>query len=233
MPPPAAAPKPGVQRPHWRDVLATSMSTYLPATLMALLAAGTWWLVRNTPVPQAPREPRPVQHEIDYEMQRFTVRRFTADGLQRAIVEGSTLRHYVDDDSSEIDAVRVRGIDEVGRRMRAQAARGHANSGQTEVKLTGQARVVREALANPDPTAERKLGDGQLELLGETLWIYPEAQRVRSDEPVTVLTESGRVDAGSLEYYGRQGVTQMGGGVRGHYQEPPRPAALPPARGAR
>ena len=39
---------------HWR--LRQAISAYLPLLLMAMLALGTWWLVQNTPSPEAPRE---------------------------------------------------------------------------------------------------------------------------------------------------------------------------------
>lgn len=32
------------------------LSIYLPVLLMGLLALGTWWLVRNAPMPQLPAE---------------------------------------------------------------------------------------------------------------------------------------------------------------------------------
>ena len=41
----------------WYHLLLQGVSSYLPLLLMAFLAAGTWWLVRNTP-PRLARAPK-------------------------------------------------------------------------------------------------------------------------------------------------------------------------------
>ena len=72
---------------------------------MALLALGTWWLVRNTPrARRAARRPAPPRHEPDYSMRGFTVQRFAPDGALRVQIEGDALRHYPDTDTLEIDS---------------------------------------------------------------------------------------------------------------------------------
>lgn len=209
----------------WRDGLSSS----LPLVLMGLLAAGTWWLVRHTPQPDAPRRAAAPTHEVDYQMSRFEARRYGSDGTQRAVVAGDVMRHYADDGSVEIDAVRARGTDNDGRRIHATALRGISNADNTELRLLGQAHVVRDAVdaaasapqgAATEASSSRKTSDGRTELLGEALWLYPNEQRVRSDIAVTLLSETGRIDAGSLDYDGRSGVAQMGHGVRGQYNTP-------------
>ena len=54
------------------------LSIYLPVVLMGLLALGTWWLVRNAPMPQLPAIDRPVKHQPDYFMKSFSVKTFDA-----------------------------------------------------------------------------------------------------------------------------------------------------------
>lgn len=199
----------------WREGLSSS----LPILLMGVLAAGTWWLVRNTPQPDAPRRAEAPKHEVDYEMRQFVARRYAADGAQRAVVEGQVLRHYADDESIEIDAVRARGTDTQGRHIHASAQRGVSDADSTEIQLLGQAHVVRDA-ANvaADASAPRKAIDGRLELQGEALWFYPDEQRVHSDTPVLMTSEDGQITAGTLDYDARLGVAQMGQGVRGQYR---------------
>jgi lipopolysaccharide export system protein LptC len=210
----------------WRDGLSSS----LPLVLMGLLAAGTWWLVRHTPQPDAPRRAAAPAHEVDYQMSRFEARRYGSDGTQRAVVSGDVMRHYADDGSVEIDAVRARGTDNDGRRIHATALRGISNADNSELRLLGQAHVVRDPVnaeagaSQAVATSSRKTSDGRTELLGEALWLYPNEQRVRSDIAVTLLSETGRIDAGSLDYDGRSGVAQLGHGVRGQYAAPPQAA---------
>ena len=53
--------------PRWRALpwparVLDAVAAYLPLLVMALLALGSWWLVKNTPLPQAAREPAPARH---------------------------------------------------------------------------------------------------------------------------------------------------------------------------
>lgn len=207
-------------RIDWRALGATALSTYLPATLMAVLAAGTWWLVRQTPMPGAPATPSAPRHVVDHEMRRFSAHRFAPDGSRRAVVQGERLRHYMDDGTSLIDAPRVHARDLQGRRLNARAQKGWLSSDQSEVKLLGGALVEREAWTPPDRPAQA--GDGPLTLSGEALVLYPSEQRVRSALPVSVVGPGLHMQAGGMDHDGRTGQTQLSGGVRGRYDPPPR-----------
>ncbi|HEX2540783.1 MAG TPA: LPS export ABC transporter periplasmic protein LptC, partial [Caldimonas sp.] len=82
-----AGPEPVAAAP-WYLRLLDLASAYLPLILMAVLAGGTWWLVRNAPPDERRVEaPAPV-HEPDYVMTRFVVQRFGADGALRTQIEG-------------------------------------------------------------------------------------------------------------------------------------------------
>ncbi len=61
---------------------------YLPVLVMGVLALGTYWLVRSTPVsgPQVPERVR--GHEPDYFMHGFKVKTFDATGRLRSEVAG-------------------------------------------------------------------------------------------------------------------------------------------------
>mgnify|MGYP003525128348 CR=1 FL=1 len=100
-------PPPRPRQPFWWH-LGQFISAYLPLILMALLALATWWLVRNTPRPDEPREAAPLRHEPDYTMQGFTLQRFAADGALRVQVQGAQMRHYPDTDTLEIDEPMIR-----------------------------------------------------------------------------------------------------------------------------
>ena len=69
-------------RPRSRQRLWDQVSIYLPVLLMALLAAASYWLLRATPEALEPPPERPVTHEPDYFMQRFSVKVFDASGAR-------------------------------------------------------------------------------------------------------------------------------------------------------
>jgi lipopolysaccharide export system protein LptC len=198
-----------VHRP-WPLRLIELVSAYLPLLLMSLLALGTWWLVKNTPLPDGARVEVPARHEPDYTMTRFTVQRFTAEGTLRAQLEGDEMRHYPDTDTLEVDNVRVRSIAPNGRVTLATAQRALGNGDATEVQLLGGAHVTREAVA----------GEDAIEFRGEFLHVFLATERVRSHLPVTVTRGATVVRGEGLEYDNLAGLLQLKGRVRATFAVP-------------
>ena len=207
----AHAPAPVTRAPLSARIV-EQVSAYLPLLLMALLALGTWWLVKNTPMSEVERAAAPPRHEPDYTMSRFTVRRFAADGQMRAQIEGDTLRHYPDTDTVEIDNVRIRAVAPDGHVTLADARRALANGDASEVQLQGGAHVVREAMN----------GEVPVEFRGEFLHAFLNTERVRSHLPVTVTQGGAEVQADAMDYDNLDRVVQLKGHVT---------ATFPPARG--
>ncbi len=190
LPPPAV---PAIATPPqpWRYRVMEALSAYLPLLLMVLLALGTWWLVKNTPVAGEEVVAGPPRHEPDYEMRNFAVQRYTPQGPLRAQLEGDALRHYPDTDTIEIDNVRMRAVGSDGRITVATARRAISNGAATEVQLLGGAEVVREATAT-DPV---------INFRGEFLHAFLDTERVQSHLPVIVTQGTAQVRAeGGMEY---------------------------------
>ena len=120
---PLAAPAPARPLSHWPRRVLDAASAYLPLMLMALLALGTWWLVKNTPLFENARAAAPLTHDPDYTMSQFMVQRFGPDGAMRVQIEGDEMRHYPDTDTLEIDNPRIRAIGPDGRVSVATAKR--------------------------------------------------------------------------------------------------------------
>ncbi len=179
-------------------------SSYLPLFLMALLALGTWWLVRNTPVLEAPRAAAPPRHEPDYTMSSFLVQRFGDDGAMRAQLEGDSLRHYPDTDTLEVDNARLRAVAPDGRVTVATARLALSNGDGSEVQLKGGANVVRGGLGKEAP----------LEFNGEFLHFFAATERVRSHLPVVVTQGGTEIRADTLDYDHLDRVMQLHGRVR-------------------
>ena len=56
------------------------LAVYLPLILMGLMAMGTYWLVRNSPVMGEIEQEAPPRHVPDYFMRDFSVKVFAEDG---------------------------------------------------------------------------------------------------------------------------------------------------------
>lgn len=190
----------------WRRAL-DQFSIYLPVALMGVLALGTYWLVKNSPVPAEAQAERPVRHEADYFLRQFAVKTFDNSGRLKSEVRGRELRHFPDSDTVEIDAVRIQSFDDQGRLTTATANRALSNSDGTQVRLMGQARVVREAVDGS--------GLPRLEFRGEFLDAFLNEEKVRSHLPVELLRGADRFTADTLAYDNVARVAQLQGRVRG------------------
>lgn len=197
------------------------LSVWLPALLMVLFALGTWWLVRNTPkLPDASAE-RPVSSAPDYFMRDFSVRVFDPDGRLKSELIGVEGHHFPATDTLEVQNPRMRSIDETGRLTTATARRGESNGDGSEIKLYGDAHVVRE----PHQRSRGEI-DPRMEFRGEFLHAFVDEDRVSSDQPVELWRGPNRFTGDTLEYDNRTGVGHLQGRVRGVLQ----PASTRPSK---
>lgn len=203
-----------------RDAL-DRVTIYLPVILTALLALGTYWLVQNAPKLLAPAGKEVPTHEPDFFMRGFVIKNFLPSGELRSELFGKEGRHYPDNDTMEVDHVRLRAISPEGLTTRATADRGLSNGDGSEVQLFGNAVVVREAANLSGGRAAPRL-----EFRGDFLHAYIDTERVTSNKPVTLIRGTDRFTADTLDYDNLSGVANLQGRVRGQLM----PSAAPPAR---
>ncbi len=190
--PSAAGPR-RLSRQHLWD----QVSIYLPVLLMALLAVASYWLLRATPEVPEPQPERPLAHEPDYVMQRFSVKAFDASGALRSEIFGAEARHYPDTRTVEIDNARIRSVGAGGQLTTATAQRIISNDEQTAFTLAGDAVVIREA-GRPDQVGAAP----RLEFRGEAIQVFANPERVTSDRPVLLVRGNDRLQADTLDYQG-------------------------------
>lgn len=186
------------------------LSTWLPALLMMLFALGTWWLVRNAPkFPDAAQQAL-VSPEPDYFMRQFSVRSFDADGRLKSELTGAEGHHFPVSDTLEVTQPRMRSYDQQARPTLATARRAVSNGDGSEVRLYGDARVVREAMPRADGGITPRM-----EFHGEFLHAFVDEERVSSDQPVELRRGSSRFTGNQFDYDHKSGVAQLKGQVRG------------------
>lgn len=191
-------------------VFGDRMTLYLPIILMGLLALGTYWLVRSTPLLLLHTQEAQVRHEPDYFMRNFSVKSFDGAGRLKTEVLGTDARHFPDSDTLDVDLVRIRSYGDAGRLTTATARSAVTNADATEVQLFGEARVVRE------PTAD-KMAQAQprMEFRSEFLHAFMDTERFLSDRPVELLRGSDRFTADSMEFDNIKRVMDLKGRVKG------------------
>jgi lipopolysaccharide export system protein LptC len=186
------------------------LSLYLPLILMGVFALGTYWLVRSTPLLMQAEQEAPARHEPDYFMHKFSVKTFDGTGRLKSEVRGTDARHFPDTDTLEIDSVRIRSFNEDGRLTTATARRALTNADASEVQLYGDARVIREPVAD-------KAGQPQprLEFRGEFLHAFMNTERVISHKPVELIRGNDVFTSDSMDFDNLDRVMQLKGRVKG------------------
>lgn len=187
------APQPR-RRPAWHVRLRDALSTYLPLLLMALLALGTWWLVKHTPSFAPAPAPKEVRRAPDSVMSGFAIERFDRTGRLRVRVDGAVMRHFPDTDRYEIEEARIRATAPDGRETVAVARKALANGDLSEVQLQGGAQVT-QAGAQGQP----------LSIRSEFLHAFLVTERVVTHLPVQVMDGANELRAAALSYdHGRR-----------------------------
>ncbi len=185
---------------------------YLPLGVMALLAMGSWWLVRSMPeLWRAPLAPT-ARTAPDYHFARFTTETFDAQGQRTHRLSGDEARHYPDSDELHIDRVRLASRNAAGQELLAEAQRGIVTGDGERVTLIEQVVLVRPALGQAP----------RLELRGEQVVALQKEQRLLSERPVQLLRGTDRFSAQTMDVNLQSGQHRLSGRVRGELQ--PRPA---------
>ena len=196
----------------WRGVrrAADRAAVYLPLVLMGLVALGTYLLARNTPVFLPASEPAAPTHVPDYFLRDFTVRSFDAKGRLKSEVSGTEGRHYPDTDTLEIDQPRMRSYNARGQVTVATARRALSNGDGSEVQLFGDAVVTRQS--GTDTSGRRT---PRVEVRGEFLHFFADAERLTSNRPVVLERDADRFTGDSLDFTNLDQQLQLSGRVRG------------------
>ena len=181
-------------------------SIYLPVLLMAMLAMGTWWLVRNAPRPLQSNVDQVVSDAPDYIMENFSVHQFDGKGRLQSVMTGAQARHFPKTDTLEVDEVRTRSITLNGMVTTTSANRGISNSDSSEVQLVGNAKVERVQPQQPNLTTRYS---------GEFLHAWTNEERVVSHLPVEITRGNNQFTGERMQYDNLSQVIELNGRVKG------------------
>lgn len=184
------------------------LSLYFPLLVMALLAMGSWWLLRLMPEVWNGSAERPQRKDPDYHLEHFSTQVFDATGRRTRQVGGEKARHYPDTDELHIDEVQFSAVNEAGAEVTGTARQGIATGDGERVTLIGQVHVISPAHGTTP----------RVEFRGERLVAWVKTQRLRSDERVEIWRDRDRFDAQGLDFDMKTGQYQLNGRVRGVLQ---------------
>jgi lipopolysaccharide export system protein LptC len=185
--------------------LLDALSLYLPLIVVAMLASGSWWLVRSIPALTSPEANKPVRQEPDYRLSDFSVKSFNATGQMTREITGKKAQHFPATENLQIEEIRIFAQNDNGSRMSAQALQGVASDDGTQVTLVGQAQAIQHAQENRP----------QIELRGERLVALPDEDRVLSDDLVHITRGRDVFTANTMNFNSNTGEYVLQGRVRG------------------
>lgn len=184
------------------------VSNWTPLALMALLALFTTWLVRQTPLPEAPRGELLQRVKPDYEMRGFELQRFGTDGGSRAWLRGDVLRHYPQGDRIEIDGLRMRARAEDGSWLLAEAAQAEGPLDGSLLTLKGGVLVRRYAPGvDPDAATAAPL----MRLATAELRVEERGERLSSRSATEVLTPQSQMKVAGFRYEHSKNLLRFSG----------------------
>lgn len=191
----------------WRNAWEKA-TLYLPIALMAILALGSWWLVRNAPSAPRSEQTAIASQEPDYSMQNFMVKDFDAAGRMQSEMRGVRADHFPHNDTFEVQMVDMTGFAADGSTTHAQGNKGISNADASEVQLWGDAVVVRTPAKNAPA----------MRFEGEFLHAWTQEEKVRSHLPVVITRGKDQFKGDSLAYDNVSQAVEMQGRVRGVIQ---------------
>ena len=153
---------------------------------------------------------KPVQHDVDYFMRKFTIKSFDEVGILRSEVKGLEGRHYADTDTLEIDQPRILSISDLGRHVTSSSIRALSNADGSEVQLFGDARVVRDPVRGVDGEVMPRM-----EFRGEFLYAFVKEERVKSHLPVVLTRGADQFSGDTFAYNNVTGIAELKGRVKG------------------
>lgn len=169
--------KPAHKRTAHRGRLATIM------TLGVAFALGSFWLVQVINQGDLGRQGEGLQNEPDYIVEQFSFVRMTPAGKPRYIVSGDKLTHRPVGDISDVERPVVQNMATVRQGMTMHAQRGRIDHGKNVVDLAGKVEVERPA----SPGVKR------LTMKTEQLTVFPDEERMTSDQEVTMTLGTASV----------------------------------------
>lgn len=179
-----------------------SGASLFPLVVLALLAGLTFWLERATQVDDAGRRSRE-RHDPDFFVERFTARRFDANGhLQHTLVAAKML-HFPDDDSTDVLAPQLTYNGERPTVVTARSA--WLDRDAKHIRLDNDVRIVRSGAARTPDTV----------IATSVLHVIPDDEYAHTEAPVTITQGKSVIHGIGLKADNKTQTAVLAGPVRG------------------
>ena len=184
---------------------------YVPVVLMGVLAMLSYWLVKNTPDIETSKTRVLQKHEIDYELNLFSVKSYRRDGQLQSLILGERARHYADTETLEIEMPQLQVLDLNHNKTTATSTQAISNADGSELQMIGSAVLIKTQKVELN-IPKREV----FELRSEYLNFQMDKDVVRSHMPVQIKKGASTFNALSMDYDNLNQTLNLKGKVRGH-----------------
>lgn len=155
------------------------------ASMAVVGALFSWWLSESTqdvrPILANPNGTR----EIDYRIHGFEVTRMTPAGIPAHTLTADTLRHFTDDDTTELENPHLTVYQDAEPPWEIDAEQAWVSADRSIVLLTGEVIIDRAGGTKTPPTT----------IFTRDLRVQPQEDYAETDEAVRVETDVDWLDA--------------------------------------
>lgn len=191
---------------QWAQLRRTldSLTLYVPLIIMAMMALGSWWLVRSLPTLESTDVVRPVRTEPDYRLENFSVKTFDKSGQLTRQILGASATHFPQSNELHILRIQMFAQNETGIQFNAQADKGISSNNDQQFDLIGHVQAMRQADSSTPLTRMR----------GERLTSLINEDRLVSSLPVEITRDRDVFTSDTMDFNTRTGQYLMQGRVR-------------------
>jgi len=181
-----------------------------PIAILSVLALLTAWINHMVQPPQAKLDGSG-RHDPDYIISNFVTSQTDINGILRYKLAAVEMRHFPDDDSTDLQRPRYTQFSVDKPYIQAEALRGYITSDGEQVQLVDNVKVTRQAFADK----------GEMTIETEYLNILPNQDLVRTDSPVVIRQAPKTVIyATGMTYAKNTRTVTLLHRVRAHYEKP-------------
>lgn len=158
------------------------------AAIVILAAGFSWWLNQDdAAVPPVTTFATPDSRDFDCRIKGFDVIRMTTEGNPAHRLVGSSLKHFTDDDTTELEAPRLTVFQADQPPWEIDAERAWLSADGSLILLTGRVLIER---AGETPATR---------IITSDLPVQPRQDYAETDEPVRVETDNDWLDAVGMQ----------------------------------
>lgn len=175
--------------------------------ILLLVSVATWWANRFSE-PEPPPQPGDA-HRPDYQVDGLTVTAMGPDGTPGRHLTTDQMRHYPDDDTTELDRPHLVVYAKDGPPWNIRSEQGWVGPDGERMLLEGQVRVDREGGPGSEP----------VHLATDRLRVQPKAEYAETDQPVRITSAANWIEAVGLQaWFGEPVRIKLLSNVRGRYE---------------